>query len=96
MSIDADEIARLAKLACLEVRDPAELQQHVRSLQDMLELSGKMHQVDTRNIMPLSHPLDVGQKLRPDEVSEGDQRDACQSGAPQLHQGFYLVPRVIE
>ena len=36
------------------------------------------------------------QRLRPDIVTEIDQRELFQSIAPQVEAGLYLVPKVIE
>jgi aspartyl-tRNA(Asn)/glutamyl-tRNA(Gln) amidotransferase subunit C len=48
----------------------------------------------------MAHPLDAqlpgGQRLRPDEVTESDQRELFQSVAPATQDGLYLVPKVIE
>jgi aspartyl-tRNA(Asn)/glutamyl-tRNA(Gln) amidotransferase subunit C len=44
----------------------------------------------------MSHALDVVQRLRPDEITEADQRDLYQSVAPAVEEGLYLVPKVIE
>ena len=34
--------------------------------------------------------------MRPDEITEGDRRDAFMAIAPQTEAGLYLVPRVID
>jgi aspartyl-tRNA(Asn)/glutamyl-tRNA(Gln) amidotransferase subunit C len=44
----------------------------------------------------MAHPLVAVQRLRPDEVTEIDQRDAFQAIAPKTEAGVYLVPKVIE
>lgn len=44
----------------------------------------------------MAHPLDQTQRLRPDAVSEADQRALFQSIAPKVEAGLYLVPKVIE
>ena len=44
----------------------------------------------------MAHPLDVAQRLRPDEVTEADARDHYQENAPSVQDGLYLVPKVIE
>ena len=44
----------------------------------------------------MAHPLQMSQRLRPDEVSETDQRDRFQTIAPATEKGLYLVPKVIE
>ena len=55
-----------------------------------------MQAVDTRGVEPMSHALDVVQRLRADAVTEADQRALFQSIAPQVEDGLYLVPKVIE
>ena len=48
----------------------------------------------------MAHALDakasVAQRLRPDAVTETDQRELFQSVAPAVERGLYLVPKVIE
>ena len=46
--------------------------------------------------MPMAHPLNQAQRLRPDVVTEVDERDTFQENAPAVSDGFYLVPKVIE
>jgi len=55
-----------------------------------------MSAVDTRDVPPMAHPLDMPQRLRPDAVTETDRRDEFQALAPAKEAGLYLVPRVIE
>ena len=59
-----------------------------------------MRTVDTTGIEPLAHPVaafqDVQLRLREDEVTEPDQREANQRSAPAVERGLFLVPRVIE
>jgi aspartyl-tRNA(Asn)/glutamyl-tRNA(Gln) amidotransferase subunit C len=44
----------------------------------------------------MSHPLELVQRLRPDEVTQADRHELYQSVAPAVEQGLYLVPKVIE
>jgi aspartyl-tRNA(Asn)/glutamyl-tRNA(Gln) amidotransferase subunit C len=59
-----------------------------------------MRAVDTSGVEPLYTPLaavqDVGLRLRDDEVTEADQRERNQRSAPEVQDGLFLVPRVIE
>ena len=52
--------------------------------------------LDTSGVEPLRNPLEMTQRLRDDAITEGDQRDQLQAGAPATRDGFFLVPRVIE
>jgi aspartyl-tRNA(Asn)/glutamyl-tRNA(Gln) amidotransferase subunit C len=44
----------------------------------------------------MAHPLNESQRLRADEVTEGDEREALQENASSVENGLYLVPKVIE
>ena len=50
----------------------------------------------TEGVTPMAHPLNAMQRLRPDAVTEADERDRYQANAPATSAGLYLVPRVIE
>jgi aspartyl-tRNA(Asn)/glutamyl-tRNA(Gln) amidotransferase subunit C len=95
MSLSDDQIRRIARLARIAVR-PEESAAVAERLNRVLGLIDEMRAVDTAGIEPMSHALDVFQRLRPDEVSEGDRREAYQSVAPSVEDGLYLVPKVIE
>jgi len=55
-----------------------------------------LSETDTNGVIPMAHPLNAAQRLRPDVVMETDRRDEIQENAPAVSDGFYLVPKVIE
>ena len=89
------DIAHLANLAKVEIDEATELrlQDDIRSIVKMI---GEMMEVDTSDTLPLKSPLDSPQRLRPDQVSENPNRGLLQQGAPEIKDGFFTVPRVIE
>ena len=95
MSLSDDQIRRIARLARIAVGDD-EVTPVRERLNRVLALIDEMRQVDTTGVSPLSHPLDMAQRLRPDEVSEPDRRAELQAVAPAVQDGLYLVPKVIE
>jgi aspartyl-tRNA(Asn)/glutamyl-tRNA(Gln) amidotransferase subunit C len=95
MSLDAADVAKIAHLARLAVPDTA-LEHYARELSNILDLVEQMSAVDTTGVEPMAHPLHMAQRLRPDAVTEQDQREAFQAGAPATENGLYLVPKVIE
>ena len=95
MSISHSEVERVARLARLRI-DPAELDDRARDLGRVLDLFGRLAAVDTRDVEPLSHPVAATQRLRPDVVTEEVDRASLQHGAPEVEDGMYVVPRVIE
>ncbi|MDH3412651.1 MAG: Asp-tRNA(Asn)/Glu-tRNA(Gln) amidotransferase subunit GatC [Gammaproteobacteria bacterium] len=95
MSLPREEVLKIAHLARLGV-DDAEVERHAGELSNILALVDRMNAVNTSGVAPMAHPLDGTQRLRPDVVTETDQRVAFQEIAPAVRDGFYLVPKVIE
>lgn len=89
---DVKKIAHLARLAVAGQDIPA----YARNLSNIMGLVEQMNAVDTRGVTPMAHPLELPARLRPDQISETNQRDLFQSIAPQVEAGLYLVPKVIE
>ena len=95
MALDKSEVEKIAHLARLHISD-AEADEVTNRITDILALIDQMQSVNTEGVEPLAHPLDVVQRLRPDVVTEENQREALQSLAPATEDGLFLVPRVIE
>ena len=95
MSLTPDDVRRLARLARIAIDDD-DSAVVLERLNAVLGLVDQMRAVDTRGVEPMAHAVDVAQRLRPDEVREGDQRQLYQSVAPAVEEGLYLVPKVVE
>lgn len=95
MSITPEEVLKIANLARLKINQD-EVGQYATELSKIISLVEQMNKVDTQNVEPMAHPLDVAQRLRKDEVTEINQREKFQSVAPNAEKGLYLVPKVIE
>ncbi|MEL0613392.1 Asp-tRNA(Asn)/Glu-tRNA(Gln) amidotransferase subunit GatC [Marinomonas arenicola] len=95
MSIDKQDVQKIAHLARLALTEEDAVQ-YQHSLSSVLSLVEQMQSVDTDGVAPLSNPLEMTQRLREDEVTEGNQRDAFLANAPQTEAGLFLVPQVIE
>ena len=95
MSLDKTDVEKIAHLARLGIDDDA-IPDYARDLTNIFDLVEQLSAVDTADITPMAHPLDANQRLRPDAVTESNQRELFQSIAPQTEAGIYLVPQVIE
>jgi aspartyl-tRNA(Asn)/glutamyl-tRNA(Gln) amidotransferase subunit C len=95
MALQATDVKYIAHLARIAI-DAESIPNYAHDLSRILEFVEQMNKVDTTDIQPLAHPLDTFQRLRPDEVTEVDQRELFQSIAPQVEAGVYLVPKVID
>ena len=95
MSLDKDEVQHIATLARLRVADD-ELAEAVDKLSRIVDFVNQLSQAATDDVAPMAHPLNQVQRLRPDRVTESNDRDRNQNNAPAVTDGFYLVPKVIE
>jgi aspartyl-tRNA(Asn)/glutamyl-tRNA(Gln) amidotransferase subunit C len=95
MALDASDVEKIAHLARLGI-DADDIPGYARNLTDILAFVEQLNSVDTTGVEPLAHPLDATQRLRPDVVSETNNREHFQTVAPETESGLYLVPQVIE
>ncbi|MEC7581524.1 MAG: Asp-tRNA(Asn)/Glu-tRNA(Gln) amidotransferase subunit GatC [Pseudomonadota bacterium] len=95
MAFDKAEVEKIAQLARLYISD-SEIDEVTGRIRDILALIDQMQSVDTDDVVPLAHPLDLTQRLREDDVTEFNRRGELQLLAPKVEQGLYLVPKVIE
>lgn len=95
MSLTLPEVKRIAWLARIEITD-AEAEAAQAQLNGIFGLIEQMQSVDTEGVAPMAHGQDVVQRLREDRVTETDRHALYQSIAPQVEDGLYLVPKVIE
>jgi len=95
VSLDKDQVQQIATLARLKLSED-EYAESVKKLSKIVDFVDQLSQADTSGVIPMAHPLDVAQRLRPDVVTEPDQRDRYQENAASVTDGLYLVPKVIE
>lgn len=88
-------IHKLAMLARLELSP--ELEQRLASdLTDLLGLVSELERVDVNRVLPMAHPHDAVAPLRADLAEPVDRSAALEKLAPDMSQGLYRVPKVIE
>ena len=93
--LSLDEVRRIADLARIEIPEAGlvAMQQQLNGIFGLIE---QMRAVDTAGVEPMAHAVDVTQRLREDRVTDADQHELFQAAAPQVEEGLYLVPKVIE
>ncbi len=95
MSLTKEQVLAVAQLARLEISaEKTEL--YATQLSNILGLVDQLARAETQGVMPMAHPLEMVQRLRPDVVSEENRRDTYQAIAPAVADGLFLVPKVIE
>ena len=95
MSLNNKTVQDIARLARLEI-ESNQVDKYRQELSNILDLVAQMEAVDTTNINPMTHPFDAKLRLRPDVVTEDNQRTKFQDIAPSTEDGLYLVPKVID
>ncbi|WP_297477360.1 Asp-tRNA(Asn)/Glu-tRNA(Gln) amidotransferase subunit GatC [Ferrovum sp.] len=94
-SLNESSLRHLARLACIEL-SAGELDHLPAQFHSILGLIDRLQQVDTQGVKPLAQSFDLPLRLREDEITTRDRRARFQSLAPEVADGLYLVPRVIE
>lgn len=95
MSVEQSDIEKIATLSRIRI-DQSNVPEVAERINDILAMVDIMQAVDTSDVTPMANPLDAKQRLRADEVTEENNREAFQAIAPQAEEGLYLVPKVIE
>ena len=95
MSLKLADVHRIARLARIEIND-TQAQEAAKQLNDILAMIEQIARVDTAGVLPMSHPLDGVQRLRPDAITDVPDREQNMGNAPAQRDGLFLVPRVVE
>ncbi|HBN95239.1 MAG TPA: Asp-tRNA(Asn)/Glu-tRNA(Gln) amidotransferase subunit GatB [Firmicutes bacterium] len=93
--IDRREVIRMARLARLELSE-MEIDQYQKDLTSFLTSGKKLQQVDVSRVEGTSHAVSVAHELRKDEVGKSLPQEAVLLGGPQVQDGFFRVPRIVE
>ena len=93
--ITLEEVQYVAALARLELPD-SELHVLTDQLGRILEFIDKLNELDTTHVEPTSHVLTIRNVMRADSVGEPMDREKALALAPESHEGYYEVPRVVE
>ncbi len=96
MSISLEAIERIAHLARLPYENTRESLAIQDDLNRIVQMVDQITEANTENIAPMAHPLQMNQILRPDKVTELNERDVLMKLSSKTESGLYLVPQVIE
>jgi aspartyl-tRNA(Asn)/glutamyl-tRNA(Gln) amidotransferase subunit C len=95
MSLDKATVARIATLARIEV--PADQQDRLAGeLSQILSWIEQLGEVDTEGVEPMRSVMPLQARWRADRVSDVGRPEAILQNAPKAHDGYFVVPRVVE
>jgi aspartyl-tRNA(Asn)/glutamyl-tRNA(Gln) amidotransferase subunit C len=95
MSVDTATVRHIAKLARIAVTDQ-EVEALVPELNNILGWIEQLGEVDVTGVEPMTAVIPNQLRMRPDEITDGNVRDAVLKNAPVAEHGFFAVPKVIE
>lgn len=95
MTITDETIEYVGILAKLELSEE-EKAQAKKDMSDMLAYVGKLNELDTEGVEPMSHAFDVQNVFREDMVTNGDDRENMILNAPEAKEGCYKVPKTFD
>jgi aspartyl-tRNA(Asn)/glutamyl-tRNA(Gln) amidotransferase subunit C len=92
--IEAQAVLKVAGLAKLRLSEE-EVQRFGEQLSQIVGYVDQLSTVDTSNVEPLDHVLDVTDALRDDTVISSLERESALSNAPKKDDETFLVPPVL-
>ncbi len=93
-TIEPDMVRHIAKLSRIELSEE-QLATFGRQLADILEYFDKLAELDTTNVEPLAHAVEIHNVLAEDTPRPSLSADAALANAPQRDGDFFMVPKVI-
>ncbi len=88
---DVQYIARLAKLRLSE----QELPQMTQQLNKILEYMDQLNELDTEDVQPLAHPLQMENVFREDVRQPSLKPEEALANAPERKGNYFSVPKVV-
>jgi aspartyl-tRNA(Asn)/glutamyl-tRNA(Gln) amidotransferase subunit C len=95
MKISREEVEKVAQLARMELT-PAEADKFTGQLDQILQYFEKLGQLDTKDIEPTRHAIEITNAFRDDLVKPGYDSDTALKNAPDRDGPFFKVPKIIE
>ena len=95
MAISVDEVRYIAMLARLRFSEEEE--QHLaEQMSDILAYMEKLNELDTTDVPPMSHVLDLYNVFREDVARQRITPEEGLRNAPDADSDYFRVPKVIE
>ena len=94
MAISPSDVQKVSLLARLLLSE-AELQQMTVQLGQILDYVELLREVDTDNVQPMAHAVEMSDVFRADEVHTSLPRERALANAPHQDGECYLVPAVL-
>ena len=95
MALSSNELTHLANLAKLELTD-SQIDPVKSKIDYFLTLAQRLNEIDTHDVTPLTHPLDMQQPLRKDTATTQPTHFNDQLLTEHMRNNLYSVPAVLD
>jgi len=94
VSVSVKDVEYIAGLAKLRLKEE-ELPKLTEQLNKILNYVEHLNELDTTEVEPLAHPLEMKNVFRPDELKTSLSREKALANAPQRTDEYFTVPKVV-
>jgi aspartyl-tRNA(Asn)/glutamyl-tRNA(Gln) amidotransferase subunit C len=95
MAITREEVLHVARLARLALSE-SDAERLRGELGDILDYIRQLDSLDTANVVPTSHAVEMGTPFRDDAVQPFGDKESILANAPDRFEDYFRVPRIIE
>ena len=94
VTLSREDVVHVARLARLDLSDE-EVELFTAQLRTVLDHAADVAALDLSHLEPSSHPIALGNVLRPDEPRPSLDRDEVLAAAPDVEDYRFRVPRIV-
>ncbi|MGD1898042.1 MAG: Asp-tRNA(Asn)/Glu-tRNA(Gln) amidotransferase subunit GatC [Phormidesmis sp.] len=94
MTIDIEQVRKVANLARLELSETEE-QQFTGQLNSILDYVQQLNELDTEEVAPTTRAIEVSNITRSDQLEVFAAREAILDSAPDREEDFFKVPKIM-
>ena len=95
MKLTLEDVQRVATLARLRLTAEEETSL-TEQLDNILQYMDKLNELDTSQVAPFTHAVDLVNAFREDQVTNQPDPEALLANAPERYETFFKVPKIIE
>lgn len=89
-----EAVERVAHLSRLEFTEE-ELEKQFEQLGSIIEMMDSLSEIDTTDVTPLNHVMDIHNVFREDEVHESMGAKKVLANAPEENENMFQVPKIV-
>ncbi|MCF4099881.1 Asp-tRNA(Asn)/Glu-tRNA(Gln) amidotransferase subunit GatC [Maritalea mediterranea] len=95
MSVDADTVRRIGRLARIKIEDN-DVEKLQEELNVILGFVDQLSEVDVDGVEPMTSVAPMALRRREDKVTDGGYPEQIVANAPLSEDDFFMVPKVVE